>query len=284
MWATFGGSMRRLALPSPDQHVLPGVRWGRFDELFTPAFWRGQAWQHRELATYRCMRLGTNLVEEAAACLLGGYGMHAELGLAAFRRLRDRGLLAGAPSRGTFEDALAEPFGGAIGARRYRFPRQKARYLAVCVAELGRRLEPEGDLALRNLLLTLPGIGPKTASWIVRNHRASSAVAIIDVHILRAGRLIGIFREEQQPGRDYDELERAFLRFAAAIEVPAAILDALMWDYMRALSNVALGRPAERRKAASKAQASQLILFPAALHGHRGPAGPFVAGDQADGD
>ena len=277
MWATIRGTMQRLALPSPDQQVLPGVLWGRFDELFTPAFWRGQAWQHGEMATYRRMQLGSNLIEEMAACLLGGYGMRAELGLAAFRRLKDRGLLVGVPSRQAIEDALTEPFGEETKARHYRFPRQKSRYLAICIAELERRPEPKGDFALRELLLSLPGIGPKTASWIVRNYRGSNAVAIIDVHILRAGRLIGIFRKNQQPEHDYNELEQAFLRFAAAIEVPAAILDALMWDYMRILSGVALGRPIRPKMVVSTAQPFQLSLFPAVLQERRRSAIVSVA-------
>ena len=46
-------------------------------------------------------------------------------------------------------------------------------------------------VALRDWLLAIPGIGPKTASWIVRNRTGSSAVAIIDVHILRAGTSAG---------------------------------------------------------------------------------------------
>jgi hypothetical protein len=41
-----GGHVAALSLPPADAEVLPGVRWGRFDDLFTPAYWHGQAWQH----------------------------------------------------------------------------------------------------------------------------------------------------------------------------------------------------------------------------------------------
>ncbi|MDZ3993341.1 hypothetical protein PspTeo4_24872 [Pseudomonas sp. Teo4] len=41
--------------------------------------------------------------------------------------------------------------------------------------------------ALRDWLLELPGIGYKTASWVARNWLDADDVAILDIHILRAG-------------------------------------------------------------------------------------------------
>ncbi|MCU1273502.1 MAG: Integrase, partial [Bryobacterales bacterium] len=91
-----------------------------------------------------------------------------------------------------------------------------------------------------------PGIGLKTSSWVVRNHRASDAIAVIDVHILRAGRHIGLFPQNLNAQRHYRELEGLFLKFAVAIDVPAGQLDALMWDYMRRLSG-AIADPRARQ-------------------------------------
>src|SRR3954463_6907536 len=88
MHAIISGAPRQRLLPEATDQVLPGVVWGAFDELLTPAFWLGQAWQHEALGTFSDLRLGRSLVEELAACLLGGFGMPAELGLAAYRRLR----------------------------------------------------------------------------------------------------------------------------------------------------------------------------------------------------
>ena len=140
------------------------------------------------------------------------------------------------PRSGALEAALSEPFdNGKGGTRRYRFPRQKARYLAGCLRALRDVDPPASDLALRDFLVALPGIGPKTASWIVRNHRGSDAVAIIDVHILRAGCHVGLFPVSWQPQQHYVQLECAFLEFAAALRVRASVLDALIWDYMRRL-------------------------------------------------
>ena len=171
-----------------------------------------------------------------AACLLGGFGMEAELGLAAFARLRDRGLLNELTIPFVLEKALSEPFIIRGHRRRYRFPRQKANYLAACLNQLVGFTEPDDDAALRDQLRRLPGIGSKTASWIVRNYRASNVVAIIDVHILRAGRHMSLFHANLEPHGHYRELEQRFLHFADAISTPAAMLDGLMWDYMRRLS------------------------------------------------
>ena len=55
------GEIRKLELPPPEDEVLPGIRWGAFDELLTPAYWKGQAWQHQEVGTYDDLRLGGSL-------------------------------------------------------------------------------------------------------------------------------------------------------------------------------------------------------------------------------
>jgi thermostable 8-oxoguanine DNA glycosylase len=260
IYAILDGRVRELTLPEPKEHVLPGVRWGAFDELMTPAYWRSQAWQHDALGTYDDLRLGRTLTEEVAACLLGGYGMPAELGLAAYSRLRERGLLVGAPSAHTLEKVLLEPFQYRGGRRAYRFPRQKARYLAACLARLDDLAEPTDDTDLRDVLATLPGVGLKTASWIVRNHRASNAVAIIDIHILRAGRHIGLFEPEWTPNGHYRDLEAAFLCFATAIGTRAALLDSLMWDQMRRMPSRGRLSRADRSDHSVVADTRQLDL------------------------
>lgn len=88
--------------------------------------------------------------------------------------------------------------------------------------------------ALRDRLMTFEGIGPKTASWIVRNHLDSDEVAIIDVHVLRACRLMSLFPDEISLPRDYESLEERFLDFAKAIKVRSSLLDAVMWAETRA--------------------------------------------------
>lgn len=236
MHAVLNGELLSRSFPAADAHVLPDVTWGSFDQLMTPAWWAGQCWQQRVLNRYAELRLGRDLIEETAACLLGGYGMPAELGLGAYAAVRDAGLLAGGPvSAADIEKVLRQPIPYGEGYRAYRFPRQKASYLAACLEQLADFREPHSDRALRDALATLPGVGLKTASWVVRNYRGSHAVAVLDVHILRAGRHMNLFPVHWTPQKHYRALEAQFLALAAAIETDAGLLDAVMWDFMRRL-------------------------------------------------
>lgn len=229
---------RVLRLPPPTAEVLPGVLWGRPEILFTPAFWAvtmwlegGQAKSRKDLGA-RC-----DLKQEVMACLLGGYGITFELNRAAFTALLTNGLFDGeSPDEARLAHALSRPLVLPDGRRvRYRFPRQKARFLAAALAKFrDEKPSPVAEpLALRRWLLTFPGIGLKTASWIVRNHCDSDEVAIIDIHILRAGLIIGLFRHDQTPSRNYLEMESRFLEFARRLSVEASRLDLVMWEKMR---------------------------------------------------
>lgn len=252
MYSHIAGELRELTLPPVNEEVLPGIFWGAFDELLTPAYWRGQAWQHTESGTFCDFRLGRSLEEEVAACLLGGWGMPAELALAAYSRVRERNLLRPGTTAQELEAALSEPFVFHGRERKYRFIRQKARYLSGCLAQLPDLIPSENDIAFRDRLNELPGIGLKTASWVVRNLRPQSEVAILDIHILRVGQHLGLFPETWRPETHYRQLEARFIAFARAIDVSAATLDGLMWDHMRRLSAIL-------RK--TRAPAEQLELF-----------------------
>lgn len=240
-----GEAQFSFELPPPAAEVLPGIFWGCASELFTPAFWKYQSKTSRAYSSPDSFRLGRTLIEEIAVCLLGGHGLPAELGLAAFYRLRELQLLRPGVDQSELEQALSEPLQLGERTRRYRFPRQKARFLwhALQVVEV---LPPSmSPRRLRDHLTTVTGIGPKTASWIVRNHFGTDDVAILDVHILRAGAVMGLFSADADPARNYFELEDRFLEFCDAIDEPASRVDALMWDYMRRIGPTA---PVMRRK------------------------------------
>lgn len=228
--------VRSRKLPPVASDVMPGVKWGAFDELYTPAFWAGRAWQFETDNFLDRYRLGPTLAHEVAACVLGGYGIPAEVGLAAYQRLRDAGIL----DRTTDADELARLLTSPLVVRgrhvRYRFAQRKALHLADALDRIARAdVDQLDDRALRTFLVTLPGIGPKTASWITRNWRGSDAVAILDIHICRACVLAKVFPVSADPARQYFDLENRFLAFAIAIGVRASILDNLMWQTMRGL-------------------------------------------------
>src|SRR5690606_10927899 len=150
-----------------------------------------------------------------------------------FERLRTRGYLTGNATEKEILALLSAPFEANGKSRRYRFAAQKASYVA---RSLSIARTPDLDLSprhLRDQLLELPGIGPKTASWIVRNHLDADDVAIIDVHLHRACVMMNVFEAKSDPAKEYFKLEDLFLKFAEAIKVRASILDAIIWDFMR---------------------------------------------------
>lgn len=228
---------------------MSGILWGSADEFGTPAFWKLQTSLKRQLGEFADHRLGETLLEEVAACLLGGYGIPAEVGLVAFERLRNEGLLNGMATQEWIADALDRPMTVGGVERRYRFARQKSGYLAHSLAIVRTLPEECSDLELRSMLLDLPGIGPKTASWIVRNYRNSDSVAILDIHVVRACAAMGLFPAEVELGKSYFDLERAFLEFCVAIDEPPAVVDALMWDAMRRIGPTARRRRTSARQA-----------------------------------
>src|SRR6267154_4970876 len=116
------GGFQQLDLPASKVEILPGVCWGNFEEFFTPAFWVSRLWIDGDGSPLADYAIGRSLREEIAACLLGGFGMQAEVGLAAFERLRARGLLDGIASVSCIEAALREPLTVGLRRVRYRYP------------------------------------------------------------------------------------------------------------------------------------------------------------------
>jgi thermostable 8-oxoguanine DNA glycosylase len=224
------------------REIIPGVPLGCSEDVFSPAFWREMA-LCSENGHFGSLELGKDVAEEIAACMLGGYGMPAEIGLAAFERLRTRELIYSGVTDAELETALSEPFLGALKGRRYRFPRQKARYLAASLARLPHLDEGSCDASFRDALSCLPGIGLKTASWIVRNRRQSAEVAVLDVHVIRAGRYVGLFDATMNPARHYRNMEARFVELAKALKVRAAHLDSAMWQIMRSIGHLMPNTP-----------------------------------------
>lgn len=223
----------QLELPSPETLLLEGLRWGAVDAFPTPAYWQYQVVARRLAGCPVGYKLGRTLAEEVAGCLLGGHGIPAPVGIAAYERLRKLGVFTGsAPSQEHIEGLLREPL--RVGNRqvRYRFAAQKARYLSATLPLVQTAPVFETGKQLRDWLMQLPGIGPKTASWIARNWMDADDVAILDIHIMRVGQAIGLFPRALTVERHYLELEVLFLQFSQALDVHPSELDAVMWYEM----------------------------------------------------
>jgi thermostable 8-oxoguanine DNA glycosylase len=131
-------------------------------------------------------------------------------------------------------EALSSPLDVQGRQIRYRFAPQRSDYVSSALVKLSEIEAPiDDDLAFRQWLLDFRGIGPKTASWITRNWLNSEKVAIIDIHIQRAGLLMGLFKTDESPARNYFKMEERFLAFANNIGVRASLLDALIWRQMK---------------------------------------------------
>jgi N-glycosylase/DNA lyase len=214
--ATFGPDARR--------QYWTGREW----QLGTASYWETVALGSATPTTYR---LGNTLNEEIAACILGGYGMTWDTVQPYLQRVQESGLLErnGGPSAAELVTLLLEPVLVQGRPRRYRFPFQRSERLAIALRHSTVELERLGDIDLRNSLQQIPGVGPKTASWIVRNWRASDAVAIIDIHIARAGVVAGVFDPGWSVAGHYSRFEEAFLSWSTASRVPASMLDSTIW-------------------------------------------------------
>ena len=223
----------QVQLPHPQQEVMEGVAWGALEAFPTPAYWHYQVVARRLAGQPAPYRLGRSLAEEVGACLLGGHGIPATIGLAAYEHLRAKGAFSGLiHSQEQIEAWLREPLWVNERPVNYRFATQKAKYLASALPALHRAPIFSHGKALRDWLLRLAGIGPKTASWIARNWLDADDVAILDIHIMRVGQVMGLFPKHYTVEKHYRELENLFLKFSEALGVRASELDAVIWHEM----------------------------------------------------
>jgi N-glycosylase/DNA lyase len=222
--------------PPPDGEVIPGVKWGRPEWVPSAAYWAVMGALAREEDGF--VSSESTLKEQVGFCLLGGFGITAEMNHAVYDRLEREGVFlpGSVTSAAVIKRLLKEPVEVNGRMIRYRFPNQRSGRVAGAMRLLEEAPPiPDDPRSFRNALMTIPGIGPKTASWITRNWLGSDEVAILDIHIIRAGRMIGLFDRRQRVERDYEAMEARFLAFAFAIEVRPSILDAVMWKSMRKL-------------------------------------------------
>lgn len=229
-----GSTMVDLEFPSESEEVIPGVKWGSVAAFPSPAYWKYQVHARRIQGTKINYRLGDSLVEEVGACLLGGHGIPAYIGLAAYEHLKSRdAFVSSAPTETKLFEWLSEPIKAGDKTVRYRFAKQKARYLAAALNKLECEIAPsETGKGLRNWLLDVPGIGYKTASWVARNWLEADDVAILDIHVLRAGMLGGFFKKGLTVERHYLQIEEQFIAFSHGLDVKASELDAVIWHEM----------------------------------------------------
>ena len=230
-----GKGLLHIELPSEDEEVLPNVRWGNAAGFPTVAYWMLRIIESRLTNATIQYKLGGTLLEEIGACLLGGHGIPAENGLAAYEHMRKKGAFSGQlHSPEQLLEWLSEPIHLSGKTFKYRFAKQKSSYIYSAIQRLLENDAPtKSGQALRDWLLDIKGVGLKTASWITRNWLDADDVAILDIHIYRAGLLGGFFNDNMTVEKHYLELEDRFIELAKSMEVKTSELDSLMWFEMQ---------------------------------------------------
>lgn len=220
---------------SEETEIIPGVFYGREDHLLSPAYWKARC-ALGEAEGHDFISKGSTLSEEVGFCLLGGFGVKVEINEAFYDHLKKHGAfsLEEIISEETLLELLSERLPINNRLHKYRFPRQKAKRIHNALSALKKiNLNYSDPKVFRDQILALDGVGPKTASWITRNWLGAESVAILDIHILRAGHLINLFEHDCILPKDYQKLEDRFLQFAEALSVRASVLDAVIWSDMR---------------------------------------------------
>ena len=194
------------------------------------------------------------LEAELLFCILGGFGVTYEHGRSATAIISGLDPFSDDWRDDELFDAVAltlmqpqfEPPRRDGSLRRYRFPRHKASTIVSARrwlrgnTTLGKRLHTmDSGKERRDLLSDCPGVGLKTASWMLRNLGLGAELAIIDIHVLRALSDSGRVSETARLPRDYELAENAFLEWCDELGAPPAAFDLFVWDWQRG----ALGFP-----------------------------------------
>jgi len=149
---------------------------------------------------------------------------------AAVENLLDKNLLL----KGESDQILGELHG-------VRFKYKKSEY----VVEARDKLSIDGKIAIKSrisrfsdvcdarewLVRNVKGIGYKEASHFLRNIGFGENLAILDRHILKNLRSLGVIEEipDSLSRRRYLEIEMGMMEFADRVKIPMSHLDLVMW-------------------------------------------------------
>ncbi|HEX6679134.1 MAG TPA: hypothetical protein VF063_00680 [Gaiellaceae bacterium] len=213
------------------------------------ALWDEFGSSYVERVTAPQERHSLSIEDELLFCLLGGHGVTFELARSAAAVLAPLHVFSGewdtsslkGVLRSELETAQFEPLRNDGSLRRYRFPGRKAQLIAQAAEWVGPRRplfeslsSLDDERARRHVLCGCPGIGLKTASWLLRNVGLAEALAVVDIHVLRALTAAGRITAARLP-RDYDAVEQCFLAWCGELNAPPAAFDLMLWEWQRSL-------------------------------------------------
>ena len=192
----------------------------------------------------------TKALDEFFFVILGGYGISYEENLSAFKVLKRKGYM----SHSLYNDVVEcpsvinkvykelstpqfYPLTNKGERRRYRFTQKKARefvcanywLLQECQWDILKKLKEINQECQREWLCNCPGIGIKSASWLLRNIGINEDCAILDIHILRFLRRIGFDSPNHMTDSWYLSIEKQMQHICQSLGIPLGKMDYLLW-------------------------------------------------------
>jgi N-glycosylase/DNA lyase len=231
---------------SPALIMAPASKSLRAEPAWHEA-WVDHAADYRHAVRTLAASSECGLRHELVFCLLGGHGVTFELALSAtdvvmalcpFESFWTSSELTHV-LREELSKAQFDPRRKDGSLRRYRYPNRKtdlllkARNWVLENNELSQGLAAiDCEYERREWLCGCPGMGPKSASWLLRNTGYADRLAILDVHILRAMQEAGRLPATRLP-HDYESVEAYFLAWCDELDAPVSALDLFLWEWQR---------------------------------------------------
>jgi thermostable 8-oxoguanine DNA glycosylase len=130
-------------------------------------------------------------------------------------------------------------------SERHRFPNQTKARLQSLFADQAAMLEatiswldrPKCVFKNRKLMAqVVPGLGPKQSSFLFSCTGYGQEIAVLDRHILKYLKLVGLLETTQMPSswKKYEEIETRFLTYSQQNSIRADALDLAIWITMKA--------------------------------------------------
>lgn len=203
----------------------------------------------------------TNALDEFFFVILGGYGISYEENLSAFEVLKRKGYMSYSlyndmeECSGVIKKVYRElstpqfyPLTHTGERRRYRFTQKKAKEFVCanywlwqeCQWDILKKLKEVNRECQRKWLCNCPGIGIKSASWLLRNIGVDEDYAILDTHILRFLERIGFEVPTHMTDSWYRSIEEQMQHICQSLGIPLGKMDYLLWVLGRQgfLSNI----------------------------------------------
>ena len=172
----------------------------------------------KRLKEFRKAHKNKDLFAELCFCILTPQSKAVNCDLA-LKELKRTGLL----SNGSEKDIKP------ILKGKARFHNKKAEYLVAAREAFGKNKKLDRDWLVKNI----KGLGYKEASHFLRNIGLGKDVAILDVHILKNLKRLGVIEDipTSLTRKKYIEREEKMRRFAKKINIPLEDLDLLFWSH-----------------------------------------------------